>query len=103
MDVQESQLRVLSSPTAILQNRYGMEPEDLWGTIERIEADDLTVTKSIWPSVEAGVYTDLFRNLGDAIRKGADLSVKWEEAAAVIEMIELAHESAREGVTVKVP
>jgi len=47
-----------------------------------------------WPSVEAGAYTDLFRNLGDAIRKGADLSVKWDEATAVIEMIELAHESA---------
>ena len=47
MDVQESQLRVLSSPTAILENRYGMEPECLWGKIERIEADDLTVTKSV--------------------------------------------------------
>jgi hypothetical protein len=45
IDVQESQLRVLSSPNAILENQYGMEPEYLWGTIERIEADDLAVTK----------------------------------------------------------
>lgn len=56
-----------------------------------------------WPSVEAGAYIELFRNLGDAIRKGADLSVKWDEATAVIEMIELAHKSAREGITVQVP
>jgi hypothetical protein len=41
--------------------------------------------------------------LGDAIGKGADLSVKWDEATAVIEMIELAHESSRKGITVHVP
>lgn len=45
MDVQESQLRVLSSPNAILEKQYGVEPEYLWGAIEKIEADDLTVTK----------------------------------------------------------
>jgi hypothetical protein len=48
MDVQESQLRMLSSPNAILEKLYGVEPEYLWGTIERIEADDLTVTKLEW-------------------------------------------------------
>lgn len=47
MDVQESQLRVLSSPNAILEKQYGVEPEYLWGTVERIEADDLAVTK-LW-------------------------------------------------------
>jgi len=102
IDVQEGQLRVLSSPNAIMEKQYGMEPEYLWGTIERIEADDLAVTKFDWPSVEAGAYIELFRNLGDAIRKGADPSVKWDEATAVIEMIELAHESARERITVQV-
>jgi predicted dehydrogenase len=56
-----------------------------------------------WPTIEAGAYIELFRNLGDAIRKGADLSVKWDEATAVIEMIELAHESSRKGITVQVP
>ena len=47
LDVQEDQLRVISSPSAILEERYGMEPEYLWGTLEKIEADDLTVTKSM--------------------------------------------------------
>jgi len=46
IDVQEDQLKVISSPTAILEDQYGMEPEYLWGTVEKIEADDLTVTKS---------------------------------------------------------
>jgi hypothetical protein len=45
MDVQESQLRVLSSPNVVLEKQYGVEPECMWGTIERIEADDLAVTK----------------------------------------------------------
>jgi len=103
MDVQESQLRVLSSPNAVLEKEFGVEPDYLWGTIERIEADDLAVTKLDWPSVEAGAWIELFRNLGDAIRKGADLEVKWDEATAVIEMIELAHESSRKGITVQVP
>jgi hypothetical protein len=47
VDVQEDQLKVISSPNAILDQRYGMEPENLWGTVENIEADDLTVTKSM--------------------------------------------------------
>ncbi|KAF9483954.1 NAD(P)-binding protein [Pholiota conissans] len=102
-DVQEDQLKVLSTPNAIHEERYGMEPEYLWGTVEKMEADDLTVTRSIWPSVEPGAYADLFKNVGAAIRSGEELAVKWEEATAVIEMIELAHRSAVEGATVKVP
>lgn len=56
-----------------------------------------------WPSAQAGAYTDLFRNLATAIRDGAEQAVKWSEATSVIEMIELAKKSSKEGVTVKVP
>lgn len=45
VDVQEGQLRVLSSPNAVLEKEFGVEPDYLCGTIERIEADDLAVTK----------------------------------------------------------
>jgi predicted dehydrogenase len=55
-----------------------------------------------WPS-EAGSYADLFRNLAAAIREGAELAIKWEEATAVIEMVELAHKSSKEGKTLVVP
>lgn len=49
------------------------------------------------------MYADLFRNLAGAIRNGDELAVKWEEATAVIEMIQLAHTSSQEGRTVDVP
>ncbi|KAF8165194.1 hypothetical protein B0H34DRAFT_648131 [Crassisporium funariophilum] len=103
IDVQEDQLKVITSPNAILEEQYGMEPDYLWGTVEKMEADDLTVTTSGWPSTEAGAYAELFRNLGAAIREGSELAVKWEEATSVIEMVELAHRSAKEGATVRVP
>jgi len=56
-----------------------------------------------WPSEDAGCYIELFRDLGEAIRKGKEPLVKWEEAIAVIEMIELSHRSANSGTTVVVP
>lgn len=58
---------------------------------------------SSWPSADAGQYIELFKNLGAAIREGAELAVKWEQATAVIEMIELAHRSSKEKVTLSVP
>jgi predicted dehydrogenase len=45
----------------------------------------------------------LFSNLGKAIREGAPLAVKWNEATAVVEMIELIYRSSKEGRTVDVP
>ncbi|KAJ7904388.1 hypothetical protein B0H14DRAFT_2662613 [Mycena olivaceomarginata] len=102
VDVQEDQLKVIASPKDIHESNYGVEPESIWGTLEFLEADDLTITKSTWPS-EAGSYADLFRNLAAAIREGAELAIKWEEATAVIEMVELAHKSSKEGKTLVVP
>ncbi|KAJ7667862.1 hypothetical protein DFH06DRAFT_1381800 [Mycena polygramma] len=102
VDVQEDQLKVISGPSDIHKKEYGVEPESIWGTLECLEADDVTMTKSIWPS-EGGCYANLFRNLAAAIREGAELAVKWEEATAVIEMVELAHKSSKEGATLTVP
>lgn len=56
-----------------------------------------------WPSAEQGAYIDLFRNLAGAIRHGEELMVKWEEAATVIEIIELAYRSSKERRTLDVP
>jgi predicted dehydrogenase len=56
-----------------------------------------------WPSNDAGAYIGLFRNLAGAIRNGEELAVKWAEATTVIELVELAHQSAREGRTLSVP
>jgi hypothetical protein len=46
IDIQEDQLKVISSPSAVFEDQYGREPEYLWGTIEKMEADEVTVTKS---------------------------------------------------------
>ncbi|KAJ7047504.1 hypothetical protein C8F04DRAFT_1059091 [Mycena alexandri] len=102
VDIQEDQLKVISTPNAVHEKGYGVEPESIWGTVECIEEDDVTMNKTIWPS-EPGCYADLFRNLAAAIREGAEQAIKWEEATAVIEMVELAHKSSKEGTTIVVP
>ncbi|KAG6837962.1 hypothetical protein H0H93_008356 [Arthromyces matolae] len=103
LDVQEDQLKVMPSPNGIMDDGYGKEPKDIWGTVENIDDDGVKVRTSTWPSTDPGQYIELFKNLGAAIRHKAELAVKWEEATAVLEMVELAHKSSREGVTVAVP
>ena len=56
-----------------------------------------------WPSELPGSYVELFKNLAAVIREGAEQAVKWEESTAVIEMVELARQSAKEGRTIVVP
>lgn len=103
MDTQEDQLKMISSPKAILREEFGREPAYLHGKIEKILEDNETITKTVWPTPDAGAYVELFQNLGAAIRAGAEPAVKWAEATAVIEMIELAHESSKKKTSVPVP
>jgi len=126
VDVQEDQLKAMATPNAIFDYSFGRESEVLWGTVENIESDNVSVRKAMyvflpldlrdfislelmtcvnhrWPSTDPGSQIDLFRDLSSAIRSGSELAVKWEEATAVIEIIQLAHLSAREGQTVDVP
>lgn len=109
----------MASPTGIFKAEFGREPESQFGTLENIEMDNLSVKRSTyvavcspgtytlmlsyrWPSEEPGSQVSLFKDLWSAIRKATTPAVKWEESTAVIEMIELAHQSAREGRTVEV-
>ncbi|KAE9410332.1 NAD(P)-binding protein [Gymnopus androsaceus JB14] len=122
IDVQEDQLKALVSsgvqgqtpqslitpvpvlPVAQSIPVYGFEQEERWGTLQHAsDPNGSAIVTSVWPSTEPGCYTDLYRNLAAAIREGGEMAVKWEEATAVIEMIELAKQSAREGRTVEVP
>jgi len=103
VDIQEDQLKEMQKPQGVLEPGYGKEPESLWGVVENVQDDGVTFSKAIWPSDSTGCYTDLFRNLAAAIREGADLLVPWEEAQAVIELIELARKSSKEGRTLDVP
>jgi len=103
IDVQEEQLKAMSNPAEIVQSpSYGQEPAVLWGTLENL-AENGEITTSTWPTEEKGNYAEIFVDLAETIRAGKEQTIKWEESAAVIEVIELAYQSAREEHTLIVP
>ncbi|KAJ7591200.1 NAD(P)-binding protein [Mycena floridula] len=103
LDIQEPQLKAMAHPSEIFtMANYGKEPKEIWGTLE--VGDNLdSLSETRWPSTDPGCYHELYKNLAAVIRDGAEPAIKWEEAIAVIEMIELAHKSSKEGKTVQVP
>lgn len=102
VDVQEDQLRVISSPQGIhTQANYGVEPEEIYGTLENLRGE--SVVKSVWPTKHKGNYSGLFIDVAQAVREGKPQAVKWEESAEVIELIELAYKASKEGKTLDVP
>ncbi|KAH9850027.1 oxidoreductase [Lenzites betulinus] len=104
VDVQEDQLKVIASPAAVSATpEYGVEPKEIWGTLDNLGPDGSTVVSSVWPSTEPGAYVGLYENVAAVIRDGAEQAVKWEQSAEVIELIELAYQSAREERTLAVP
>lgn len=48
MDTQEDQLKMISSPKAILREEFGREPAYLHGKIEKILEDNETITKTVY-------------------------------------------------------
>ena len=54
--VQEDQLKVVPTPAGILQDAaYGVEPKDIWGTVENVGPDG-QVVKSECVSVSVFVF-----------------------------------------------
>lgn len=103
LDTQEDQLKAMPSVSSILEPSYGQEPESIYGIVENIADDGVTITKTTWPSDAPGQYIGLFKNLAGAIRNSEELEVKWAETTQVIEMIELAYKSSAAGCTLEVP
>lgn len=58
---------------------------------------------SSWPSKAKGDYAGLFRDVAKAIREKTPQAVKFEQSAEVIELIELALKSSKEGRTIEAP
>lgn len=52
---------------------------------------------------EPGRYQELYKNLAAAIRSGAELAVKFEEAAMVMLVVQLAVQSSKDGKTIEFP
>ncbi|KIJ05798.1 hypothetical protein PAXINDRAFT_103631 [Paxillus involutus ATCC 200175] len=102
LDTQEEQLKVMPFVSGIFEPGYGQEPQVIYGTVENLGEDGVSIAKSIWPSRAPGQYIELFRNLAGAIRNNEEMGVKWAETTQVIEMIELAYRSSAEGRTLEV-
>jgi len=97
VDVQEDQLK---TRTSIFDTAFGIEPDEVHGTLELLQSDVKITTTKI-PS-ERGSYISLYRNVYASIREGAALDVRWEDASLVIHIIELAKQSAFAGRTLEV-
>ncbi|KAF8761564.1 Oxidoreductase family, C-terminal alpha/beta domain [Rhizoctonia solani] len=99
LDPQEDQLK--ARKVAVLDAQFGREDETIAGILDFV--NDNGTIESTTATSEKGSYQSLFENLAGAIASGADLQVKFEQSAAVIQMIELAMLSSKEGRTVEVP
>lgn len=93
MDVQEEKLKKKVKPNKDVD--WGKEPKKIWGTLRNEEGETKIAS-------ERGDYRRFFQNIYDAIRKGAVLEVRPEEARTVIQLIELAYKSNQEKCAIKV-
>ena len=91
IDPQEEALKRGGTP---VDDHWGEEPQELWGTINT-EVAGLHVEGRV--ETIAGRYQAYYQNILDAIRGRAELAVKPEEARDTIRIIELALESDARG------
>jgi hypothetical protein len=56
VDVQEDQLKAMASPSGIFDDGFGREPQALWGTVENIEADQVSVRKAVYVAISFSTY-----------------------------------------------
>ncbi|NUL05308.1 Gfo/Idh/MocA family oxidoreductase [Streptomyces lunaelactis] len=100
LDPQEADLRDGKRPSGSGDERWGKEPESLWG---RVGAGESPLTGGGRP-VETlpGDYPAYYAAIATAVREGTAPPVTAHEAAAALDVLEAARRSAREGVTVEV-
>lgn len=90
LDVQEAALRAGGVPGA---DGWGAEPEDAWGRVGT-PGDERAV-----PTLP-GAYQDFYRDFAAALRGAGPVPVPIAESVTVLEVIEAARRSSRDGVTV---
>jgi scyllo-inositol 2-dehydrogenase (NADP+) len=96
IDPQEEALKAGQKPVG---PDWGKEPPSNWGKLNT-QLNGLHVTGTI--ETLPGSYADFYNNLYKVVREGKELAVKPEEAALVIELIELAWQSHEKKCTIKV-
>ena len=95
IDPQEEALKADQKPKG---PGWGQESPSEWGKINT-QLNGLHIIGNI--ETLPGDYPGFYNNLYEVIREGKELAVKPEEAALVIELIELAIQSSNEGRTVR--
>jgi scyllo-inositol 2-dehydrogenase (NADP+) len=90
LDPQEDALVRGETP---MDDQWGLEPEEHWGTLTLSKNGAITRTKI---TTEAGDYRQYYENVRDAIASGAPLDVTPEQALTVMRLLELARKSSAE-------
>lgn len=117
LDVQEEQMKE-KGVEAFGKEWFGKESQDIQAELEVVEKEGdnapvktrcafyTFVVISLNPfriESERGAYQELYKNLAGAIRDGAEMAVKWSQAAMVMLIVDLAVQSSKEGRTIEVP
>ncbi|MFF4230209.1 Gfo/Idh/MocA family oxidoreductase [Streptomyces sp. NPDC001820] len=98
LDPQEADLRDGKRPRN--GSSWGVEPKSMWG---RIGAGESALTGGGRPvETVPGDYPAYYEGIATALREGTPPPVTGHEAAAALDVLEAAHRSAREGITVEV-
>lgn len=79
-------------------DRWGEEPETMWGKLSLTAHDSITVERV---PTEPGDYRGYYANVRDAILAKATLDVTLQQALNVMYALELAYESSRRGCTME--
>ncbi|MHA7137905.1 oxidoreductase [Rossellomorea arthrocnemi] len=95
MDRQEDDLKAGRNP---LDEEWGLEDEEYWGTLTTLSGDE--VTSEVIPS-EKGDYTQFYLGIYRTLRGNKPLPVKPEDALHVIKIIEACKESAESKSVIK--
>ncbi|GAB2572534.1 Gfo/Idh/MocA family oxidoreductase [Gracilibacillus alcaliphilus] len=90
-DPQEAALNRGEVPTGV---HWGKESAAEWGLLCH-ESDGMDMETRI--ETKQGSYSSYYQNIYDHLIEGADLAVKAEEALRLIQVIELAYQSSKEG------
>ncbi|CEL55402.1 putative oxidoreductase C26H5,09c OS=Schizosaccharomyces pombe (strain 972 / ATCC 24843) GN=SPAC26H5.09c PE=2 SV=3 [Rhizoctonia solani AG-1 IB] len=97
-DVQEGQMKKHMSPW---EPDFGIEPKSQWGEIE-VQNNDGLFEFDFLPTLK-GEYNRIYPNIAGVIEGKEEPLVRWEESAAVVQILQLAFQSAQEGRTLPMP
>lgn len=99
LDCQEPQLVQGTKPT---DAKYGVEPEDRWGTLTTWNEGSPEQSRIPTVEKEPVTYTEYYRRVARALAGERDqIPVDAEHAIGLIKLVELARESSKEGKTLE--